>query len=114
MTTFQDGPARPAVLSLRRSPLFLRVVHGPRGWDALDQLDDEPRPNETVHVYRRVCKPRGHVTTHERGRGRRCYPLVEYTLHPNQPSAEVVRDTEKWQEWCVGEQQSLRDAGRPG
>jgi hypothetical protein len=56
VTRFIDGPAAGTVLSLKRSPLFLRAVQDPLDgkWDALDQLDDAPRPGERIVVYRKT------------------------------------------------------------
>lgn len=51
---FTDGPAEGVTLpALRRLPVFLRVVQDAASgkWDALDQLEDEPREGEVVHVY---------------------------------------------------------------
>lgn len=46
MTTFTDGPAAETVLELRRAPKFLRVVRDADGTvDALDQLNDTPKPS---------------------------------------------------------------------
>lgn len=54
MTRFEDGPAAGVNLSLRRAPMFLRVVQNNQTgeWDALDQLDDTPEKNETIFVYK--------------------------------------------------------------
>jgi hypothetical protein len=48
-----DGPAAGMELALHRAPVYLRVVIDRQtgAIDALDQLDDEPRPGEAVYVY---------------------------------------------------------------
>ena len=51
MTTFIDGPAKGQHLALKRAPRFLRVVVADGKWDALDQIEDEPRPGELVYAY---------------------------------------------------------------
>lgn len=51
--TFLDGPAEGVKLSLQRLVLFLRVVRSESGsWDALDLLEDQAEPGETIFVYR--------------------------------------------------------------
>ncbi len=112
MITFLDGPAEGARLNLRRAPIFLRVVLDASGEiDALDQLDDEPRPTEAIHVYSRTGPPsRGIACT----RGHGCHPFVvaEYRYWQGQPSEDVLRNTEKWQAWCL-ERKAAYDAARP-
>jgi hypothetical protein len=108
MATFLDGPAAGASLALRRAPIFLRVVIGPRGKvDALDQLDDEPNANESVHVYRkRVDGPRGHVC----GRPGGCFELGEYRYLPDAPGEEL-RAKAAWRTW-VEQQAEASLSGR--
>lgn len=54
VVTLLDGPAA-GEYALRRAPVFLRAVVAANGKrDVLDLLDDTPRPDETVHVYRAV------------------------------------------------------------
>lgn len=106
MSTILDGPAAGAKLSLGRSPYFLRVVRKPGGeWDALDQLDDTPEPNEEIHVYRCVSEP---ITAHFDGRdpktGKRYgrwMSIANYSLHTEQPDDETARYRPAWQEWCA-------------
>ena len=68
-TRFIDGPAKGVVLDLERTPHYLRVVHDSETWqwDALDQLDDEPKPTETIFVYRRGDVARGFACRGRRG-----------------------------------------------
>ena len=112
MTKFSDGPAAGVVLSLRRAPLFLRVVQdGIDGqFDALDQLDDEPKPGETFTVYRCV---ENHGMVHLCGsrNGRRWggwFAHATYCLHGTQPPIEVCVDVRKWQEWAKAEAANLK------
>ena len=103
MIKFLDGPAADVVLALRRAPVLLRVVRGPRGkWDALDQLDDTPEPNETIFVYRVVGTPTW-VHFCCRGKGKResgVYWSGEYRLLDFQPTDEQMRTNEAWAAWC--------------
>lgn len=100
MTTFVDGPARGQKLSLRRAPIFLRVVEYRMAFDALDQLEDEPKPEESIHLYRIKGKPGGMFVT-KRGGGGGYYPIAEYAVVPNPPSDEVLRDKQKWHDWVM-------------
>lgn len=100
---FLDGPATGVVLCLSRAPVFIRAVQNKAGeWDALDQLDDTPRPDETIHVYRLAGSPTWmHVDGRDKqGRrfGRTTYH-GEYRHFPEQPAPEEIRITEGWQAW---------------
>lgn len=95
MTSFEGGPAGGATLLLRRAPVFLRVVIGPRGKvDALDQLEDVPADGETVHVYERFG-PRGHVCLRPGG----CHEYGTYRHLPH-VDGELLRDTAAWRAWA--------------
>ncbi len=101
MVTFTNGPAKGSPLELRRAPLFLRVVIGPRGKvDALDQLDDTPNDNETVHIYKRTS---GVAVMFACGRGG-CRGTVaadyEHYLPVFGPTCDF-RNTDDWQAWCT-------------
>jgi len=100
MTTFQDGPAKGQHLMLRRCARFLRVVEANGKWDALDQLHDEPRPEETLYAYEIVGEPGMMHLNAGRGRGG-CYPIATYRLVANQPTDADMRTTEAWHAWCV-------------
>lgn len=104
MSKFLDGPAAGQHLALRRAPVMLRVVQGPGGkWDALDQLDDEPAADETIHLYRMV--PDTLTTMHlcVRGKGRAAsdfYAMGDYRYVEPQPDEATLRDRGRWVEWC--------------
>lgn len=105
MVRMEDGPAAGAAFRLRRAPLFLRLVRG-RGedWSALDQLDDAVQEYEEVAVYRRVARPTWVHVDYRRGRrGPRSewLMLADYRVCPDQPADEVVRNTARWQAWCL-------------
>lgn len=109
MTKFTDGPAAGKVLALRRAPFFLRVVqsitHGEV--DALDQLTDQPRPSESIYVYRQTKNSGGAFICSRGSKEKRAasgyMPIVEYSLNVEQPSDEVLRDNAKWQEWVFSQ-----------
>ena len=89
---------------LRRAPLFLRVVMDAGGAiDALDQLTDEPRETEAIHVYRKVPGSVSRVIACTRGRGCREFVSADYRLHETQPTDYQARDQTRWAEWCAGE-----------
>lgn len=101
MTSFLDGPAKGQSLSLKRSPVFLRVVckvapeSGKLGpWDALDG------PDEVILVYR-LAQNHGACHVHQSGGRGGFYPISTYALSPHQPSDHILRDVNQWQKWCL-------------
>ena len=104
MVEFLDGPAEGTSLSLRRAPVFLRVViDADKTVDALDQFDDQAKPSETIYVYRRVeYTGQAFVRTRGRGGGCRREAIAKYRLNDVQPNNEVLRDNDWWREWAEG------------
>jgi hypothetical protein len=102
MTRFVDGPAAGVTLMLRRAPMLLRAVRAADGtWDALDQLEDTPRADETVVVYRMARGPFAmHVNRDRRHGGCAWYRGGEYVALDPQPPTTTVRDTETWRAWA--------------
>jgi len=104
MVRFLDGLAAGVVLLLHRAPPYLRVVRSVDGtWDALDQLDDMPAPDETIHVYRREGPASTVHVDYRRGRrgpSSAWYALASYRVVATQPGDEVVRSTPAWRGWC--------------
>lgn len=99
MVKFLDGPAEGQVLALRRAPLLLRVVRDQAGeFDALDQLEDEPREGEAITVYRRIGEAARVHLKMRKGSG--WYQLAEYRVLPVQPLDQVARRREGWQAWA--------------
>lgn len=109
MVKFLNGPAAGQVLMLKRAPDLLRVTcaryqdaqKAPK-FDALDQLGDEPRPEETLYAYRRT---EAACTVHVRlgGKAKHAsgfYAHANYELCTMQPTDEQMRDTEQWRTWC--------------
>jgi len=112
MTKFQDGPANGVVLLLRRSPLFLRVVHaeGSEAWDALDRTEDILKRNESVYVYKRIGQAcRVHLNLGRKG-GSGYYALVDYAWAEPQPDEGTMRDTEAWRAWAPAEYKKTKPA----
>ena len=101
--TLLDGPAADETLDLGRAPIILRAVVSPSGiWDALDQLDDAPKPGETIHVYRLlggISQPMHFRCTNSRESG--YYSFVRYVHHGPQPEPDDdIRSIAGWHEWC--------------
>lgn len=101
MTTFDDGPAKGKHLNLRRAVHFLRVVKAPNGdIDALDQLGDTARPEETIYAYEISEAPSWcHIRSGKKGASG-FYAIARYHLFKDQPTDEVMRDNNAWSDWC--------------
>lgn len=116
MTKFVDGPAAGQSLMLRRAAMLLRVTRkrfaleahpqphqkSPQ-FDALDQPDDTPNPDEEIFVYVNTHTRSG--TCHMRFGGNQknrsgFYAMAEYRLYEVQPADEIMRDNTKWRAWC--------------
>lgn len=99
MTRFQDGPAQGKTLMLRRAPIYLRVTELIGEFDALDQLNDQPEPGETLHCYVLAEAP-GHIHINTgRKPGGGFFPMALYRIVPEQPPQEIMRDNAKWRAW---------------
>ncbi len=99
MTRFLDGPAKGKVLMLKRAARFLRVVHDGKEFDALDQPTDTPRPEERIYAYEIAEPPGWAFIDGSKCRGR--YPIASYKAVPIPLDEAIMRDAEKWHEWCV-------------
>jgi len=89
MTTFKDGPAKGQTLMLRRAQMFLRVVQDPKGtWDALDQPDDTPKPEERLYAYRIDGQPAMAHYCIRGGRGGLCDDMHWDPEHTDQDDCE--------------------------
>jgi hypothetical protein len=112
VTTFDDGPARGQTLELRRSPRFLRVCRSPDlTFDALDQLEDTPKPEETLIAYEKAGTSRGFVEYRGKDRHKSGpFQVVRYRMIPDQPDDATMRDGEAWRRWCV----ERAEKGAPG
>jgi hypothetical protein len=98
--TFFDGPAKGAELTLRRTPVFLRVVISAAGEvDALDMPDDEPAPFEDIYAYRIVdgTQIRGFMCSSKKG----CVQFVGamYRLCKTQPEESILQSRKLWMKW---------------
>lgn len=117
MSTFLNGPAADVSLVIRRAPLYLRAVQSAKKgeWDALDQLNDEPKPKEKVFAYRKIRDVmKGFMDGQTKGGGRRTgtyFEHGEYVFVEPQPNDEIMRSREKWQEWCFQQVAKEKDNG---
>ncbi len=117
MIHFVDGPAEGIELDLRRAPLFLRVVRESvcnnkcadgdcTPWDALDQLEDVPRPTEQLFCYRLTAAPmRGMIDYRSgpKGGARRGHPFIHasYAIVGDAPPEGVMRENHRWRLWVT-------------
>jgi hypothetical protein len=102
VSSFEDGPAAGAFLTLRRAPVFLRVVIvadllGDAEVDALDMPEDAPSDHEAVHVYEQVAGSIGHLCI--RGPGGGCFQTARYRHRPD-VDGEQLRDRQRWEAWA--------------
>lgn len=102
MTKFLDGPAKGKTLMLKRAPVFLRVTNIGDRWDALDQLNDSPLPEEVVHAYRAASEV-GAVHVNRGGGKGGFYTVADYELCPSQPSQDQMRNLGQWADWCAAQ-----------
>jgi len=119
MTRFLEGPAAGMTLSLRRAPLFLRVVRNDAGqFDALDQFTDAPTSNETLFVSRRkgeagTCHI-DYTDAKTRRRSGKWFTVAEYELFAVQPADDVLRSTEAWRTWCLEQVKATTEGNGDG
>lgn len=99
MTTFIDGPAQGKTLMLHRAVKFLRVTEKSGAFDALDQPEDTPLPEEKLYAYE-MHQNSGHCHINRGGGRGGFYPIVSYKFVPIQPSDAEMRDGESWRKWC--------------
>lgn len=110
MSSFRGGPLDGKTLSHSRAPLFLRVTVDGDVFDVLDLLTDEPKPQESVHVYRRVSEVmRSHLLF--RGRLKHLTGWYEHGEYEHVPDVdgESVRDTEAWRRWATAQTERRDD-----
>lgn len=101
MAAFVDGPAEGLRLSLRRCPMYLRLVldRSTGGWDALDQPDDAPRESEDVYVYEILPHTWSQVFVRPGGR----YESGSYRHRDDvdvQGGRASLREAEQWRDWA--------------
>lgn len=100
-----DGPAA-GRYDVRRTPHFLRAVvaRSDGHADLLDQLHDQPRPIEAVHVYELdTAEPWFDPESFERStRAIICPPpgASGTYRHRADVDGEQLRETDAWRTWC--------------
>lgn len=101
-----NHPLFRVILSLKRVPAYLRftvkwIARCTREWDALDQLDDQPLPDEMIFVGRLAKKGSMHLDRTVNGRRiGEWFQTADYEPVAEQPPDDVLRDNAKWAEWC--------------
>jgi hypothetical protein len=105
MTRFLDGVAANTILSLERSPEFLRVVRTPDGKiDALDQLGDLPEEQEALFAYELASRDGNVHISYRDPHGRRCgrwEAMATYRACTNPPDDATMRDNRSWAKWAI-------------
>ena len=97
-----DGIAGGAELQLRRAPTLLRVVIDDEGnVDALDQLDDTPKPDELIIVYITKTHPSYCHIKSQKKELNGFWAIATYRVFEHQPDDEVLRDNKQWRAWAV-------------
>ena len=107
MLEFVDGVVEGTKLLCKRAPELLRVVYGSFGEiNCLDQLDDEPKPSETIWVYQRINEPTKLHMKFSKKSMSGYYMMAKYKQHESQPG-NSVRSTKAWREWALNEQEKI-------
>ena len=104
-----DGPAAGVNLLVRRASILLRVVCSASGkWDALDQVDDSPKADEVIFLYRmEKFVGRAFVCVRGKGGGGGAKEMADYKFMPEQPSDADMRDSKRWLAWCETNKERL-------
>jgi len=94
-------------LRLQRAPVYLRFVMRGTDWstlDALDQLDDQAEPGETIYAAVKVSGGSMHVDRVVNGRRvGEWHQTATYELVPDQPAQEILQDAAEWQAWATAQ-----------
>lgn len=104
MIKLLDGPAQGTYLA-HRAPIFLRAVIDQNSIkrDVLDQVEDQPREIEKVHIYQIQGVPQTIHLNLGKKRGNGFYQSAEYH-HLTDVDGERLRDNNQWQQWCLERQ----------
>lgn len=94
------GPAAGAY-AVKRAPILLRAVTGPKGNDVLDQIGDEPADDEDIHVY--LLQPGTEGTVHlntgrKKGSGFYATGIYHYLAEID---GAPFRSQEAWRTWAT-------------
>lgn len=86
-------------MMLKRTPIILRVTEFGGKFDALNELDDRPLPQEKLYAYT-IAEHRG-MAFIDGAKCRGCFGMAKYKLMPVQPTDAQMRDDTLWHDWCV-------------
>ena len=101
MLQLKDGPCE-GVYYCRRAPDYLRAVINDKGEkDALDLIDDTPRDDELVFIYRLEGEP-GWMHIH----GTKVHGFYATGTYYYMPEVDgkLLRDNAEWQKWALAQQ----------
>jgi hypothetical protein len=116
MINLIDGPfVGNHSLCLDRLPIFLRFTKDANGkMDALNHLADKARPDETLACYRLVERTGGgFIDRRDPKSGKRtggAFNMATYKHVPEMIDDAVMRDNDKWGEWCRKTYKAEQDA----
>jgi hypothetical protein len=104
----EDGPCA-GTYSIMRAPHFLRAVRFENVQDLLDQLNDEPRLGETVHVYEALPGTIFDPDTLARTGTFLCPPPAASGRyrHRADVDGEELRTTTAWRAWARSQPASV-------
>ncbi len=89
---------------VKRAPIYLRAVIDNEGKrDVLDLLEDTPKENESVHIYRLEGEA-GVVHLNFGGGKGGWYALGNYHHMPN-IEGEFLRSNNEWQKWALAQEE---------
>jgi hypothetical protein len=100
MLTLNDGPCK-GTFMVKRAPVFLRaVIDGKGETDVLDQVEDMPKKDEKIYVYKRVgLENMCHIKMVKRSESG-WYALADY-WQIKDVDGEQFRDNSQWQMWTT-------------
>ncbi len=100
MISFRNGPASGQILTLHRAPFLLRVTQEGKSFDALDQLEDEPRAEEALHAYVLEDGPTAAFVRCSKPGRSGLVLIAAYRVVPTQPRDKDMRTRAAWVAWC--------------
>jgi len=101
-----DFPTFRGPIMLERAPKFLRFICAgllsSGKWDALDQLDDVPKPDEQVFAARLHREGTVHIDrVVKRKKVGEWIKTADYRMIDDGPPEAVLRDNDAWRAWCI-------------
>lgn len=108
MMTLEDGPVAGSYMA-KRAPVYMRAVKSVTGKrDVLDLLNDAPRGDESIHVYK-LNSGVGNVHVN-RGPGKSGFSVLARYRHLPGVDGEALRSNDAWRKWVAD--RVLEESGR--